>query len=202
MQKMNTGGNNVEIKRILERNNSQPLFRTLNNNKTTSHFDINNLYQKIYLNQIERRGFNYNKIKISALQRNALYSFSKLDENYLDGNKTEKTSFILEANNRKVFPRMKTFYMNKINLMRLRNEYNNEKKFKIDKAKGVINIKNNPNFKFHVFHDKKGKVKDLGKPRERSLKMTEIRMRDLILLNKIKQVRDPEIIEKFKEAIL
>ena len=203
MQKMNTGGNNVEIKRLLERNNSHPLFRTLNNYKTTSHFDMNNLYQKIYLNQIERRGFNYNKLKISALQRNALYSFSKLDENYLDENKTEKTSFILEAHNRKVFPQMKTFYINKMNLMRLRNEYNNEKKFKIDcKPKGVINIKNNPKFKFHIYHDKKGKVKDLGKPRERSLKMTENRMRDLTLLNKIKQVRDPEIIEKYKEAIL
>ena len=32
--------------------------------------------------------------------------------------------------------------------------------------------------------------------------MTDIRIRDLILMNKIKQVRDPEIIEKFKTAIL
>ena len=203
MLKMNTGDDNIEIKRILERNNSHPLFRTLNNYKTSSHFDLNNLYQKIYLNQIERRGFNYNKIKISSLQRNALYSFSKLDENYLDEDKINKTNFILEAHNRKVFPKMKTFYINKMNLMRLRNEYQNGKKFKIDHGpKGVINIKNNPNFKFHVFHDKKGKVKDLVKPCERNSKMTDVRMRDLILLNKIKKVRDPEIIEKFKEAIL
>ena len=195
--------NNLEIRRILERNNSNPLLRPLNRNKTTTNFDLNNFFQKIYLNQIERRGFNYNKIKISALQRNAMYSFSKLDENFLENDKNDKSSFILEVKQRKVFPQMKTYFINKLNLMRLKNQYKNEKKFKLDcRPKGVINIKNDSNFKFHVFHDKNGKARDLGKPYERNLKMTDIRIRDLILMNKIKQVRDPEIIEKFKTAIL
>ena len=195
--------NNLEIRRILQRNNSNPLLRPLNSNKTTTNFDLNNFFQKIYLNQIERRGFNYNKIKISALQRNAMYSFSKLDENFLENDKNDKSSFILEVKQRKVFPQMKTYFINKLNLMRLKNQYKNEKKFKLDcRPKGVINIKNDSNFKFHVFHDKNGKARDLGKPYERNLKMTDIRIRDLILMNKIKQVRDPEIIEKFKTAIL
>jgi len=202
MKQINSN-NNVEMKRILDRSNSNPLFRTLNRNKTTTNFDLNNFFQKIYLNQIERRGFNYNKIKISALQRNAMYSFSKLDENFLENDKNDKSSFVLEVKERKVLPQMKTYFINKLNLMKLKNQYLNEKKFKIDcRPKGVINIKNDPNFKFHVFHDKNGKARDLGKPYERSLKMTDIRIRDLILMNKIKQVRDPEIIEKFKTAIL
>ena len=132
-----------------------------------------------------------------------MYNFSKLDENLLENDKNDKSSFVLEVKERKVLPQMKTYFINKLNLMKLKNQYLNEKKFKIDcRPKVVINIKNDPNFKFHVFHDRNGKVRDLGKPYERNLKMTDIRIRDLILMNKIKQVRDPEIIEKFKTAIL
>ena len=202
MKKIDTN-KNTEMRRMLQRSISHPVFKTLNRNKTFSKFDLNHFFQKVYLNQIERRGFNYNKIKISTMQRNAMKYFSKLDDNFLDNENNEKINFILEAKERKILPRMQTFFINKLNLMRLKNEYINEKKFKIEcKPKGVINIKNNPKFKFHVFHDKDGKERDLGKPYERSLKMTDLRIRDLILMNKIKQVRDPEIIEKFKTAIL
>ena len=202
MQQINTT-NNLGNKHFLQRNNINPLIRTLNRNNISTKFDWNNLFQKIYLNQIERRGFNYNKIKISALQRNAMNSFSRLDENFLENDKDNKSSFVLEAKERKVLPQMKTFFINKLNLMRLKNEYLNEKKFQIDcKPKGVINIKNSPNFKFHVYHDIKGNARDLGKPYVRSVKMTDVKMRDLILMNKIKQVRDPEIIQRFKNVLL
>ena len=204
MQKINIS-KNIQMKNLLSPidNPANNLYKTIYKNKSFQNMDVNTLYQKIYLNQIERRGFNYNKLKISNLQRNAMNSFSKLDENFLDYDNNDKSNFVLEANNRKILPQMKTYMVNKLNVMRLRNEYLNEKKFKIDcKPKPVINIKNNPNFKFHVFRDKKGNARDLGKPYVRSLKMTDIKMRDLILMNKIKQVRDPEIIEKFKTTIL
>ena len=204
MQKMKTN-DDLELRKILQRNNSNPLFRPFQNdkNKTSTNFDLNNLFQKIYLNQIERRGFNYNKLKICEIQRNAMYNFSKLDENFLDNDTNIKANFVLEVNSRKTLPKMKSYFINKMNLLRMKNEYMNEKKFKLDsKPKGVINIKKDPNFKFHVFHDKFGKIRDLEKPYERNLKMTDIRIRDLVLFNKIKQVRDPEIIQKFRTAII
>ena len=198
--------NNIKFQQILQRNNSTPFLNAMNRNKTTTpnlNLNMNKFFKKVYLNQIERRGFNYKKLKISSLQRNALNSFSKLDENFLPTDKINRSGFVLESNKRRVLPLMKTFYANKINLMKLKNEYLNEKKFKIDfDSKPVINIKNDPNFKFHIFHDKKGKVRDLGKTNEKGLKMDGSRMRDLILLNKIRQIRDPEIIEKYRIAII
>ena len=193
-----------KLKQILERNNSTPFLKVINRNKTTTpNLNLNNFFRKVYLNQIERRGFNYKKLKISSLQRNALNNFSKLDENFAATDKINNSGFVLESNKRKVLPLMKTFYANKINLMKFKNECLNEKKFKIDfDSKPVINIKNDPNFKFHIFHDKSGKVRDLGKTNDKSLKMTGSRMRDLILLNKIRQIRDPEIIEKYRIAII
>ena len=47
----------IEVKRILHKNNSNPLFRPLNLEKTSINFDLNNFFQKVYLNQIRRRGF-------------------------------------------------------------------------------------------------------------------------------------------------
>ena len=195
----------LEVKRILNKNYSNPLFRPLNVNKTAINFNLNNFFQKVYLNQIRRRGFNYNKIKTTSLQRDAMSILNKMQENNseLETIKNDNSKFVLAANGRKVLPKMKTYFINKLNLMKLKNEYINEQKFKLDaKPKACINIKKNPNFKFHVFHDTQGKERDLGKPNKRNLKMTDFRIRDLILLNKIKQVRDPEIIEKFKTAIL
>ena len=196
--------NNIKLKQILGRSNSTPFLKAFNRNKTTtSNLNMNNFFKKVYLNQIERRGFNYRKIKISSLQRNALNNFSKLDENFSPTDKDNETGFILKSNKRRVLPLMKTFYANKINLMKLKNEYLREKKYKFDfDSKPLINIKNDPNFKFHIFHDKKGKVRDLVKTNEKGLKMTGSKMRDLILLNKIRQIRDPEIIEKYRLAII
>ena len=196
--------NNIKLKQILERSNSTPFLKAFNRNKTTTpNLNMNNFFKKVYLNQIERRGFNYRKIKISSLQRNALNNFSKLDENFSPTDKDNETGFILKSNKRRVLPLMKTFYANKINLMKLKNEYLREKKYKFDfDSKPLINIKNDPNFKFHIFHDKKGKVRDLVKTNEKGLKMTGSKMRDLILLNKIRQIRDPEIIEKYRLAII
>ena len=205
MEKINTAKSS-ELKNLLPQNIVNNIYspnsNSLKKNKSFSNLNLNTLYQKVYLNQIERRGFNYNKIKMSQLQRNAMNSFSKLDEDFLDNDIKDKSNFVLEANNRKNLPKIKTYMINKFNVMKLRNEYLNEKKFKKYKPKPVINIKNDPNFKFHVFRDIKGNVRDLGKPYRRSLKMTDIKMRDLNLINKIKQVRDPEIIEKFKTTIL
>ena len=196
--------NNIKLKQILGRSNSTPFLKAFNRNKTTtSNLNMNNFFKKVYLNQIERRGFNYRKIKISSLQRNALNNFSKLDENFSPTDKDNETGFILKSNKRGVLPLMKTFYANKINLMKLKNEYLRKKKYKFDfDSKPLINIKNDPNFKFHIFHDKKGKVRDLVKTNEKGLKMTGSKMRDLILLNKIRQIRDPEIIEKYRLAII
>ena len=72
---------------------------------------------------------------------------------------------------------------------------------KNEKPKGVINIKNDPNFKFHTFHDRNGNPKVLDKPYERALKMTETKLRDLKLMIKIRKLNDPEIIKMYQSML-
>ena len=159
----------------------------------------NNLYQQIYLSEVEKRGFNYNKIKLASMQRKALGKFNKYDNNYFYyNNYNYKPSYILETNKRSYFPQMKKFLINKY---LDKNNSNEEKMIKNNKPQGVINIKNNPNFKFHIFHDHKGKEKQLEKPCKRTLKMTIEKIRDLKIMAKINKINDPEIIHMYKSVI-
>ena len=186
----NQENNDQKIK--LRKNYSSSIpFRFENDNK---------VYQKIYLSEVEKRGFNYSKLKLASIQRKAMRNFIKFDNNDFDYN--QKASYILETNKRQFFPQMKKFLINKYLYKNNNNDYTNEEKIsKFNKSQAVINIKNNPSFKFHIFHDQKGKEKKLEKPCIRTLKMTLEKMRDIKVMSKINKINDPEIIQMYKSVI-
>ena len=162
----------------------------------------NNIYQQNYLSEIEKRGFNYNKLKVASMQRMAMYNYIKFEKDFNYNYNNNEASYILETSKRNYFPQMKKFLINKFKKNSDENMFlSEEKNDKNNKMKGVINIKNNPSFKFHVFHDQKGNIKELDKPCIRSLKMTKERVRDLKVMSKINRINDPEIIEMYKSKL-
>ena len=160
----------------------------------------NNIYQQMYLSEVKKRGFNYHKIKVASLQRMALNNFCKSEIDEYNSN-NNNVSFILEAKRRTFFPQMKKFLINKYIDNKDKSDKLNEINYRKKNNQGVINIKNNPNFKFHIFHDQKGKMKELDKPCIRSLKMTKAKVRDLKIMSKINKIKDPEIIKMYKSII-
>ncbi len=160
----------------------------------------NKIYQNLYLSEIRKRGFNYNKLKIASLQRMAMNNFCKSD---IDDNEynNKQVSYVLESHQRNFFPQMKKFLINKYNNLKNNENLDVEKYIKNNKSKKLMDIKNNPNFKFHIFHDQKGKIKELDKPCKRNLKMTKTKIRDLKIMSKISKINDPEIIEMYKSII-
>jgi hypothetical protein len=170
----------------------------------------NNIFQQKYLSEVEKRGFNYNKrIQLNSLQRSAMNNFSKSyywDDVYNNkiymNNNNSPISYVLEVKTRKYFPQMKAFLVNKFrNIKKLKSHLKERKYINHERSQSVINIKNDPNFKFHIFHDRKGKVKELDKPCERVLKMTKSKVRDLKIMQKINKINDPEIIEMYKSFL-
>ena len=168
-----------------------------------------NIFQQNYLSEVEKRGFNYNKvIQLTSLQRSIMNNFIKNDnsDNYIYVNneliKYNPNNYVLEVKTRKYFPPMKEFLVNKYrNIKQSKMKLRDKKYINDDRAKSVINIKNNPKFKFHVFHDRKGKVKELDKPCKRNLKMTRAKVRDLKIMQKINKINDPEIINMYKSLL-
>ena len=177
----------------------------INNNLSYTNFfncnKNNKMYQNLYLSQVEKRGFNYNKIKAASLQRMAMNNNCKydLEEDYYYNNK--EVSYVLESKKRIFFPQMKKFLINKYKNLKSNEKLDDDIFIRKDKTKGIINIKNNPNFKFHIYHDQKGKIKELDKPIERYLKMTKDKLRDIKLMSRINKINDPEIIKMYKSII-
>ena len=179
--------------------------KQVNNNLSYTNFfncnKNNKMYQNLYLSQVEKRGFNYNKIKAASLQRMAMNNNCKydLEEDYYYNNK--EVSYILESNKRTFFPQMKKFLINKYKNLKSNEKLDDDIFIRKDKSKGIIDIKNNPNFKFHIYHDQKGKIKELDKPIERYLKMTKDKLRDIKVMSRINKINDPEIIKMYKSII-
>lgn len=166
----------------------------------------NDIYKKLYLSEVEKRGYNYKKLKISSLQKKALDYYNKFSKNNLDINNAfnngNKLYYILSSEKRSNSPTLKNYFINKFKKIKMKIMLKKRRNYqKNDKPKGVINIKNDPNFKFHIFHDQNGNPKELDKPYERTLKMTETKLRDLKLMIKIKKVKDPEIIQMYKSML-
>ena len=178
-------------------------------NRDKEEQNNNNIFQQKYLSEVEKRGFNYNKIiQLNSLQRSALNNFSKnyYSDYVYDNNiyymNNSPISYVLEVKTRKYFPQMKAFLVNKFrNIKKLKSDLKERKYINHERSQNVINIKNDPNFKFHIFHDRKGKVKELDKPCERVLKMTKSKVRDLKIMQKINKINDPEIIEMYKSFL-
>ena len=167
-------------------------------------------YKNIHLIEMEKRGNLYNKRMLAPIQRQALYNFSHFDINnkkikkvnsipYKDSNE----SYILETKKRKKLPGLKEYICGKLKYIR-KNEiispemYRN--KDKDLKFQELIDIKNNDRFKFHVFHDQYGYVKEMDKQEKRELKMTKNKIRDLKIMAKINKINDQNIIDSFKKA--
>jgi hypothetical protein len=173
---------------------------------------INN-YRKAYLKEMEKRGNLYNKRKMAYLQRIALYNFSSMnvfDDHFVNGSipsgKSDE-SYILETKKRKKLPGIKEYLRYRLKSMK-ENDMNTpenfrekSKKFEKNNLPEIIDIKNSGRFKFHVFHDRYGFIKEMDKRDNRVLKMTKDKIRDLKVMAKINKIKDPELIETFKRAL-
>ena len=170
-------------------------------------------YRTSYLHEMEKRGNNYNKIKIAQLQRIALKNFSSMSINgnhYVNGSiPTGKTdeSYILETKKRKRLPGIKEYICSR--LKNMNNEKANtpefyrerSKKYERNKLPELINIKNSGRFQFHIYHDQYGYKKELDKKGIPELKMSKDKVRDLKIMAKINKTNDPEIIDIYRRAI-
>ena len=182
----------------------QSFFKTFYNRENNEQ-NNSNIFQRIYLSQVEKRGFNYNKVKKAAIQRSVLNNINKNENNgigyYTNLMTNKEISYILGQNKRKYFPHMRNIYIKGFKTSKNINENSNKIFNNNEKKQGVINIKKDPDFKFHVFHDKKGQVRELDKPSEKILKMTRERVRDLKIMQKINKIDDPEIIKMYKSLL-
>jgi hypothetical protein len=170
-------------------------------------------YRTSYLQEMEKRGNMYNKIKLAQLQRIALQNFSLMDSS---GNRQVTASiptgkfdesYILETKKRKRLPGIKEYICSRLKSMKAEEvntpEYYRErsKKYEKNKLPEIINIKNSGRFQFHVFHDQYGFKKELDKKEISELKMTKDKIRDLKIMAKINKINDPEIIDIYKRAV-
>ena len=173
-----------------------------------------NQMRNVYIKEMERRGNQYNKIKMASLQRIALHNFSSInlnDNHYVNGSipsgKSDE-SYILETQKRRKLPgireylchRLKNMKENEVNTPEYYREKN--KKNEVNKLPEIIDIKNSGRFRFHVFHDQYGFRKQLDKrPINKGLKMTKNKIRDLKVMANISKIKDPELIDLYKRAL-
>ena len=180
-------------------------------NRNISNLDFkgrndNDIYKQLYLSEVEKRYYSYNKLKLSSLHKKSFDYYNKFNKNNLDINNAfnneNKFYYILSSEKRNNSPTFKNYLINKFRKLKIKTILRKRRNYqKNDKSKGVINIKNDPNFKFHIFHDQNGNPKELNKPYERTLKMTEAKLRDLKLMIKIRKVNDPEIIQMYQSML-
>ena len=191
---------NTNYKRV-----KSEIFYKKNNNLSNSNFFYNNnIYNKKYFTEIEKRGFNYNKLKKTILRKKILDNYNMPYKNRIKDHSFNNNElyYLIEEKKRKPCPQIKKFLIKRFSKIKFNNHYLNERiSYFNNMNKGVINIKSNPNFKFHLYHDQNGDVKELDKPYIRTLKMTKEKLRDIKLMIDIRKIKDPEIIKMY-EAVL
>ena len=198
--KLNNNKNNLTIKKI-NRSKSNPSFPY---SKQENEFK-----RRKYLSEIEKRGNFFNKQYIAALQRHTLNSLSlpvHLKKNYNEiskkniiYNNINQQNLIEEVNNND-FNKVRIFLNNRIRPINMKNGEDLDDYFNLDKIK-FLPKNEKKEFKFHVFHDINGLEKDISKPSKRELKMTKTRIRDLKVMNSINKIKDPEIIQKYRNLL-
>ena len=172
-----------------------------------------NHYKTLYLMEMEKRGHQYNKIRMASLQRIALHNFSHMnlyDNHFVNGSipsGKSNESYILETKKRRKLPSIREYICYRLKNMRDNNESNTPeyylekfKKYEKNKLPEIIDIKNSGRFKFHVYHDQYGFKKELDKREMRRLKMTKDKIRDLKIMSIINKTNEPELIDIFKRA--
>ena len=132
------------------------------------------------------------------------------DNHYVNGSipsgKSDE-SYILETKKRRKLPGIKEYLRYRLKSQKDNDmnkpEYFREraKKYEKNNLPEIIDIKNSPRFKFHVFHDRYGYKKQLDKRERRELKMTKDKIRDLKIMAKINKIQDPELIETYKRSL-
>ena len=198
--KVNKVNNSNKIKKI-NRSNSNPFF---------PYSKQENEFKRIkYLSEIEKRGNFFNKKNIATLQRHTLNSLSlpvHLKKNYNEiskkniiYNNINQQNLIEEVNNNDL-NKVKIFLNNRIRAINMKNGDDLDDYFNLDKI-GFLPKNEKKEFKFHVFHDINGLEKDITKPSKRELKMTKMKIRDLKVMHSINKIRDPEIIEKYRNLL-
>ena len=204
MLKANKANNkliNNKIKRKINRSNSNPSFPYSKQE--------NDFKRRKYLSEIEKRGNFYNKKNIATLQRHTLNSLSlpvHLKKNY---NEISKKNIIynninqqnlIEEVNKNDLNKVKIFLNNRIRPINMKNGDDLDDYFNLKKI-SFLPYNEKKEFKFHVFHDINGLEKDISKPSKRELKMTKTRIRDLKVMHSINKIRDPEIIQKYRNLL-
>lgn len=201
MLKVNKVKNNNKIKRKINRSNSNPSFPYSKQE--------NYLKRKKYLSEIEKRGNFFNKKYIATLQRHTLNSLSlpvhlkknnnEISKKNIIYNNINQQNLIEEVNNNSL-NKVRIFLNNRIRLVNMKNGDDLDDYFNLDKI-GFLPKNEKKEFKFHVFHDINGLEKDISKPTKRELKMTKTRIRDLKVMHSINKIRDPEIIQKYRNLL-
>lgn len=188
---------------------------------TKSKSDIHNIYsnnsvnkyRNLYLNEIQKRGNQFNKRNLASMQRVALYNFSSInfiDNHFVNGSiPTGKSdeSYILETKKRKKFPGMREHIFYELKNMK-RNKENTPEYFREKSKKKILNnlpeiidIKNNGLFKFHVFHDQFGYKKEMDKKDNKLSKMTNDKIRGFQIMSKINRINDPDLVNTFRKVV-
>ena len=157
-----------------------------------------------------KRGNNYNKVRMASLQRIALNNLSTMDIN--DGQifhgsipgKNYFDSSILNGRKAKSLPKIKDFLHYRLINLKQRHKKFFEKDDISNKLPELINIKRSGMFKFHKYHDQFGRTRELDKKEIGESKMTQEKIRDIRILEKMKKINsfDPYLYERFKRMIL
>ena len=201
--------NTNKVKKSTIKNNKK-LIRSKSNPIYPYCKQDNNSHKRDYLSQIEKRGNYYNKKIIASLQRQALNKISlslfkknnneinKNNFNFILNNINNKN--IIEESEKNTLPEVRHFLNNRIKIV-------NEKITGIDDYFNIEKKQNLPKItkkgiKYNTIHNKKNNIKkEINKPYERELKMTNTKIRDLKVMACINKIRDPDIIKKYKTLI-
>ena len=199
--------NNILIK---DKNNLKRKIIRSNSNPSFPYSKLENDFKrKKYLSEIEKRGNFFNKKNIATIQRHTLNSLSlpvHLKKKYNEINKKNiiynniNQQNLIEEVKKIDLSKVKIFLNNRIRLVNMKNGDDLDDYFNLDKI-GFLPKNDKKEFKFHIFHDINGLEKDITKSSKRELKMTKTRIRDLKVMNAINKIRDPEIIQKYKNVL-
>ena len=158
------------------------------------------------IREIVKRSYFFDKIIDAKIKRYALNNFSNFENEKNDDSKD------IESYNKKenVFDRKRLmskipklrdylkYLIKKRNKERERNIFKeSEEEDSNVKLPKMINIKKDK-FKFKLFKDDNGEIKDLSKPSNNKIKMTSDRIRDMKLMEKLNKIKEKEFVESLK----
>lgn len=161
------------------------------------------------IREIVKRSYFFDKIIDSKIKRFALNNFSSFENEKIDSNESkdffEPYNKIEDLYEKKrlesKIPKLRDYLKYIIKKSKIREkERNYFKESEEDserKLPKIINIKKDK-FKFKLFKDDNGEIKDLSKPSNNKIKMTMDRIRDMKLMEKLNKIKEKEFLESLK----